>query len=127
MPKLSLASVLARSFVAGRPEVERLVANGTEILGRPWPWLPALAEQYVEYFDGTICPRHRDVVRFIVQTPDFQKAFEIDPDEPSDELNASFSSVDQRRRVLFFGAASFTGSSIPTPPRIDSPFTVPRK
>jgi RNA-directed DNA polymerase len=44
------------------------------MLGRRWRWLQPLALRYVETFGGRTRPRHRDVVRFLLQDPGFQCA-----------------------------------------------------
>jgi RNA-directed DNA polymerase len=74
MPYSSIVSVLARSFLAGEPAVEPIVARGALALGRNWRWLGPLARRYVETVAGKTRPRHRDVVQFILQDTGFRRA-----------------------------------------------------
>jgi RNA-directed DNA polymerase len=81
MPKSSLVSVLSKSFIAGEPELEQIVARGSQALGRPWRWLRPLARRYLESIAGTTRPRQRDVVRFIAGDPGFERALRKHADE----------------------------------------------
>jgi RNA-directed DNA polymerase len=74
MPDPSLARMLAKSFLAGEPDVERLVVRGNHTLGRRWRWLRPLAQRYIDTFGGRTRPRQRDVVRFFLQDRGFQRA-----------------------------------------------------
>ena len=74
MPNRSLVNVLARSFLAGEPAVEPIVARGARTLGRPWRWLRPLARRYVASIAGRVRPRHRDVVEFLRHDPGFERA-----------------------------------------------------
>ena len=74
MPNPSLLRALARSFLAGDTTVEQIVARGSGMLGRPWRWLPPLAQRYVEAFAGRTRPRRRDVVRFLLEDAGFSRA-----------------------------------------------------
>jgi len=74
IPNPALVNVLARSFLAGEPTVEQLIARAYETLGRPWRWLPPLVRRYVETLAGKPRPRHRDVVNFLLEDPGFQRA-----------------------------------------------------
>ena len=65
---------LARSFLAGDPTVEQIVARSSRALGRRWRWLRPLAQRYVEVVDGRTRPRYRDVVRFLLQDQGFRRA-----------------------------------------------------
>src|SRR5258708_2638530 len=85
MPRPSIANALARSFLAGEPSLEQIVARGSRTLGRPWRWLRPLAQRYVETFAGHTRPRHRDVVQFFLHDPGFQRAFSKYSDELSVE------------------------------------------
>jgi hypothetical protein len=69
-----LISALARSLLAGEPAVEAVRARATRTLGRSWRWLQPLAVRYIETFGGGTRPRHRDVVRFLLQDAGFQRA-----------------------------------------------------
>jgi hypothetical protein len=75
MPKRSLLSVLARSFMAGEPNPEQIIARASQTLGRSWRWLRPLARRYVELIAGKTRPRHRDVVEFILRDPSFERAW----------------------------------------------------
>jgi RNA-directed DNA polymerase len=74
MPASAVISALARSLLAGDPIVEDVQARAVRTLGRRWRWLRPLAVRYVEEFAGQTRPRHRDVVRFLLEDPDFQRA-----------------------------------------------------
>jgi RNA-directed DNA polymerase len=74
MPHPSVVSVLARSFLAGEPAVEQIVARAARTLGRNWRWLRPLAQRYVEATAGETRPRHRDVVQFLIHDPGFRQA-----------------------------------------------------
>jgi RNA-directed DNA polymerase len=75
MPSLSLLRVLARSFLAGEPSVEEIVARGGLTLGKRWRWLRPLARRYVKTFAGKTRPRYRDVMVFLQQDPGFARAW----------------------------------------------------
>jgi RNA-directed DNA polymerase len=49
-------------------------ARAARTLGRRWRWLRPLAGRYVEAFAGRTRPRHRDVVRFLLHDPGFERA-----------------------------------------------------
>ncbi len=70
-----LLSVLARSFLAGEPVVEQIVARASQTLGHPWRWLDPLAQRYVRSTIGQIRPRHREVVQFLLRDAGFQRAW----------------------------------------------------
>lgn len=74
MPASAVISALARSLLAGEPMVERVEARAVRTLGRRWRWLRPLVCRYVEAFAGRTRPRHRDVVRFLLEDPDFKRA-----------------------------------------------------
>ena len=74
MPNPSLASALARSFLAGELALEPLVARAARTLGRTWRWLRPLARTFLETLTGGIRPQHRDVVRFLLQDDRFRSA-----------------------------------------------------
>ncbi len=75
MRKASVVSVLARSFLAGEPDLEQIVGRSSETLGRRWRWIRTLAKRYVESVAGKTRPRHRDVVEFILQDRGFERAW----------------------------------------------------
>jgi RNA-directed DNA polymerase len=74
VPNSSLLNVLARSFLAGEPTVEQIVARCTHTLGKAWRWLPPLARRYVKAFSGHTRPRHRDVIQFLRKDSGFNRA-----------------------------------------------------
>jgi RNA-directed DNA polymerase len=74
MPDRSLVRMLARSFLAGDPAIEQIVARGSRTLGNRWRWLPFLAQRYIKAFTGRTRPRQRDVVRFFLEDRGFQRA-----------------------------------------------------
>jgi hypothetical protein len=43
-------------------------------LGRPWPWLAPIVTRYLECFAAGTRPRHRDIVRFLLDDRDFLRA-----------------------------------------------------
>jgi len=65
MPDSAVISVLARSFLAGDPNVDDVHARAVRTLGRPWRWLRPLATRYAQKFAGPVRPRHREVIRFL--------------------------------------------------------------
>jgi RNA-directed DNA polymerase len=75
MANPSLVRMLARSFLAGEPSVEQMVARGDRLLGKEWRWLRPLARRYAEAFAGGPRPRHRDVVQFLLRDPGFLRAW----------------------------------------------------
>ena len=69
-----MTSALARSLIAGEPTAEAAQARASRTLGHPWRWLRPLSLRYIEAFAGRTRPRHRDVVRFLLEDPGFQRA-----------------------------------------------------
>jgi retron-type reverse transcriptase len=74
MHHLLLAKVLATSFLAGESTVEEIIVRGRHTLGRAWAWLRPLAKRYVHAFAGRTRPRHRQVVRFLLEDRGFRQA-----------------------------------------------------
>lgn len=74
MPTSAVVSALARSLAAGEATVDDARERATRTLGRPWRWLGPLAARYVETFGGRTRPRYRDVVHFLVEDREFQRA-----------------------------------------------------
>jgi len=74
MPASALISALARSLLAGEPVADDAYARAVRTLGRPWRWLRPLAVRYAEVFAGKTRPRHRDLVRFLLNDSGFQFA-----------------------------------------------------
>jgi RNA-directed DNA polymerase len=71
----SLLRALARSFLAGAPEVEQIAARAGGTLGRQWRWLRPLAQRYLNAVAGRTRPRHRDVVQFLLNDRNFGRAW----------------------------------------------------
>ncbi len=69
-----MISALARSLMSGESTVEGVHARATRTLGRPWRWLQPLALRYIEAFSGRTRPRHREVIRFLLQDRGFLRA-----------------------------------------------------
>jgi hypothetical protein len=74
MPLSVVTSALARSLLTGEPIVDYVHARAVRTLGRSWRWLRPLARRYVAAFEGRTRPRHRDVVRFLLEDRGFQRA-----------------------------------------------------
>ncbi|HEY1218210.1 MAG: reverse transcriptase family protein [Bryobacteraceae bacterium] len=74
MPASAVIGVLARSFLAGEPTADGVHARAVRTLGRSWRWLRPLTRRYVEAFAGRARPRHRDVVRFLLEDKGFERA-----------------------------------------------------
>jgi hypothetical protein len=75
MPNPSLLTALAKCFLGGEPRVEEIVSRVRIVLGRPWPWVPRVAQRYVEAVARRTRPRQRDVIQFLRQDPDFVGAW----------------------------------------------------
>ena len=73
MSTAAVISALARSLVAGEPTVEAIRARAARTLGRPWRWLQPLARRYVVAFGDRTRPRHREVIRFLLDDPEFRQ------------------------------------------------------
>jgi hypothetical protein len=71
MPPASVVSALARSLIAGEQTAAAAHARALHTLGRPWPWLEPLVTRYAENFSAGTRPRHRDVVRFLLDDRGF--------------------------------------------------------
>ena len=74
MPVPPLVAALARSFAAGAPTIEQIVARGSRTLGRRWRWLRPLARRYLAAFAGRARPHPRDVVQFLLRDAGFRRA-----------------------------------------------------
>jgi RNA-directed DNA polymerase len=70
----ALISALARSLLAGELTAESLTARAARTLGHSWRWLRPLSVRYVKAFSGGARPRHRDVVRFLLDDLGFKRA-----------------------------------------------------
>lgn len=65
---------LAKSFLAGEPTIEGVASRGSRTLGRSWRWLRPLARRYVKAFADGRRPRLREVIRFLLKDPGFERA-----------------------------------------------------
>jgi hypothetical protein len=74
MPPAAVVSALARSLLAGEQTVAAAHARALRTLGRPRAWLERLSIAYIERFAAGIRPRHREVVRFLLDDPGFLRA-----------------------------------------------------
>ena len=75
MPDPFLVRMLAKSFLAGEPAVEQIVARGSHTLGKRWRWLRPLAHRYVKTLTRRTRPRQREVVQFLLHDRGFQRAW----------------------------------------------------
>ncbi len=71
----SLLRALARSFLAGDQNVAGITARAGRTLGRDWRWLRPLSQRYLNAIAGQARPRHRDIVRFLLQDRNFARAW----------------------------------------------------
>lgn len=74
MSSASVISILARSFLAGELNADAVCARAVRTLGRDWPWLHPLALRYVEKFEGSVRPRHLEVIQFLQNDSGFRRA-----------------------------------------------------
>lgn len=70
----AVISALARSFLAGEMAPDEVHARGVRTLGQNWRWIRPLVRRYVSEFEGRTRPRHRDVVRFLLDDRGFTRA-----------------------------------------------------
>ena len=75
MPYPTLVGMLATSFLAGEPTIEQITSRSGRTLGKNWHWLHFLAQRYVKAFAGGTRPRHREVVKFLLQDQGFRHAW----------------------------------------------------
>jgi RNA-directed DNA polymerase len=75
VPNPLLVAALARVFLAGVPTAEQVIVRADQMLGRRWRWLRPLAGRYIKAYDGQTRPRHREVVRFLLQDRGFKRAW----------------------------------------------------
>ena len=101
MPNPMLVRMLATSFLAGEPVVEKIIARSSQTLGKNWHWLRPLARRYVKALAGRTRPRHREVVRFFLHDPGFRRAWAKHLDELSIQRWMT-----EPQRMQPFGAAS---------------------
>jgi hypothetical protein len=74
MQHRSFLIALTRSFLAGEPTVDEIVARSTRTMGRSWRWLHPVARRFVAAFAGGTRPRAREVIDFLLQDSGFQRA-----------------------------------------------------
>jgi RNA-directed DNA polymerase len=75
VPNPLLVAALARAFLAGTPTADQVAVRVAELFGRRWRWVPPLAGRYIKAYDGQTRPRHREVVRFLLQDRGFKRAW----------------------------------------------------
>ena len=74
IPNRAFLTALAKAFLAGDPSVEQVIARASVMLAGSPRWLAPLARRFVKtYPPGKIRPRHRDVVKFLFETPSFRR------------------------------------------------------
>jgi retron-type reverse transcriptase len=74
-PLAMLDRAIAGAFLAGEPTVARVIERITQMLGRPWRWIPRVARRFVQAFPhGGVRPRQKDVVRLLRRDPGFRRA-----------------------------------------------------
>jgi len=71
-----LPSALARVFLNAEPNVDDIVTQTSVMLGRRWRWIAPVAQRFVEKFGNRTRPRQREVERFLLSDPSFQRAIE---------------------------------------------------
>ena len=74
MPDSPLFNALATSLLAGDRTVDATVERCAVTLGRRWRWLRPLVRRFVEATAAVVCPRHREVVRFLRDDDGFRRA-----------------------------------------------------
>jgi retron-type reverse transcriptase len=72
--KESLASLLARCFLAGEPDLDAIVKRCTKALEHEWRWLRPLARKYLKTTAGHTRPREDVVAAFILSESTFKRA-----------------------------------------------------
>jgi hypothetical protein len=70
----SLATALARCFLAGEATVDGIVARASATLGKRWRWLRPLAKRFLAKFGSKARPRRREVVQFLLRDVGFERA-----------------------------------------------------
>ena len=75
MVRSTFLNQLAQSFLAGEPTVEKIVARGAQILGKPRRWLTPVAKRYVARFAGKVRPRRQEVAEFIGNDRTFKRVW----------------------------------------------------
>jgi hypothetical protein len=70
----SLASALARSFLAGENTEDEIVARAANMLGRRWRWLRPLTRRFLTQFKDKTHPRQAAVAEFIGHDRGFRRA-----------------------------------------------------
>jgi hypothetical protein len=69
-----LLSSLARAFLNAEPDADDIVAQAGEMLGKRWRWIRPVAWRFLERFGNRTRPRQREVERFLLSDPSFQRA-----------------------------------------------------
>jgi hypothetical protein len=73
MTKSALARILARSVLAAGPSQNDIVERAAATLCRAWRWLRPMARRYMSAQTRNVRWRERDVVRFLLDDPGFQR------------------------------------------------------
>lgn len=69
-----MLSELARAFLAAEHNLEDILTRSSEALGKPWRWIRPVARRYIELYGDRSRPRLREVERFLLSDPSFQRA-----------------------------------------------------
>jgi hypothetical protein len=69
-----LVAALARAFLAGEPTAEQIAARVDQMFGIHWRWVFPLVLRYLKAHADQTRPRHREVVRFLLQDRGFRRA-----------------------------------------------------
>lgn len=75
----SFFTALAASLMAGEQTPDAIIERLTRTLGRPWPWIPLLASQYLAKFAIPTPPRRRDVAGFLRRDEGLRSALNEHP------------------------------------------------
>lgn len=71
----SLVNVLATAFLAGSQSQQQVTLRARRTLGKPVRWLDPVIRSYIQSFSGKTRPRHRDVVEFLLEDPNFRRTY----------------------------------------------------
>jgi RNA-directed DNA polymerase len=65
---------LVDAILAGSQSPDAIVERCAEAIGTKWSWPRAMVARYITAFEGRTRPRRRDVVQFLCDDADFQRA-----------------------------------------------------
>jgi RNA-directed DNA polymerase len=74
MLKPWVVSALAKAFLAGEPLPDAMEERCAKLFGKRWDWLPPLALRFTEALAEGLPPRGLNVIRFISEDQELQKA-----------------------------------------------------